>query len=636
MTVVVRGRLRSRIARSFGLRMVLGISLTLVVLGAIEYNRVGEDAERRLERRGLQQAAVDADQIAYASAEAYDGSPMDAVRKAVNAIGARHNLERVELVDADGRVVAAADGSAVGKPRTAQALRDAIAQGRSSAREGDHQGRETFAYVVPVYLSDGVFALHVEQDRAVLASELADLRSHTLRFILFGIPLGVVLMYLLAGRALSRRHRAAAEHSVRDALTGLGNHRLFQEELRRAVAGALRRGEPMSLAMVDLDDFKLANDRHGHGYGDRLLVELATALRESRADDRAFRLGGDEFALILPFTDLEGARIALDRVRATAADSLGGTTMSAGVAQLDMDAPSPDRLLQEADAALYEAKRRGRDVVATFGEVDGGSSLVTVERVAALRRLLDEGRMGAAFQPIWDLEGNRVIGYEALARPDDDYGFSGPAEAFEIAEAIGRAHQLDHLCCRTILARGQSLAAGALLFLNLSPQSLDHDLLTAEGLVSLVEAGGLVPGQVVLEITEQATARRSLVIEKARELHAMGFKLALDDVGAGNAGLEMLGSLPVDYVKVDRGVVTRAGADRSARAVLAAVLAFADQTGAYVIAEGIEDEAMLAFIRDPALHPGLRKAGIRGAQGYLLGRPSEDLPADAPLPYSCT
>lgn len=617
------GRLASRLTRSFGLRMALGVSITLVVLGGIEYVRVSRDIEQRLVERSLAETEVGARHLAYAFASAYDADPMQAVGQAVDAMSVRPHLERTELVDQHRRVVAASDPSRVDERREDERISAALA-GRSSSGES---GEGTFEYVVPVELPPGTFALVFREQGSAIEPELADLRAGTLLSVLIGIPFGVVLMYLLAGRALTRRHRAVAEHSVRDALTGLGNHRLFQEELRRAVAGALRRGEPLALAMVDLDDFKLANDRHGHGHGDRLLVELASTLRESRAEDRAFRLGGDEFALLLPFTDLEGARTALERVRAAAGARLGGTTVSAGVAELDMDAPSPDRLLQEADAALYEAKRRGRDVVATFGEVDGGSSLVTVEKVAALRRLLDEGRMGAAFQPIWDLPAKRVIGYEALARPADDYGFAGPAEAFEIAEAIGRAHQLDHLCCRTILARGRSLASDALLFLNLSPQSLDHDLMTAEGLVALVEGGGLVPEQVVLEITEQATARRAFVVDKARELRAMGFKLALDDVGAGNAGLEMLGSLPMDYVKVDRGVVTRAVSDRSARAVLAAVLAFADQTGAYVIAEGIEDAEMLAFIRDPQLHPEMRKAGIRGAQGYLLGRPSEDLTA---------
>jgi EAL domain-containing protein (putative c-di-GMP-specific phosphodiesterase class I) len=203
-----------------------------------------------------------------------------------------------------------------------------------------------------------------------------------------------------------------------------------------------------------------------------------------------------------------------------------------------------------------------------------------------------------------------------------------PALAFEVAERIGRAHVLDALCRRAVLARAHELPPGVLLFLNVSPQSLDQDELAGDALVRAVRAAGLEPGSVVLEITERSAARLDRVVREAVRLRALGFKIALDDVGAGNAGLEMLRSLPVDFVKIDRAVIVASGKGGSARAVLHAVVSFAAEVGAFVIAEGIENEAMLAHVREPGHRPDvIRPAGVHGVQGYLLGRPSVSLPS---------
>ena len=130
------------------------------------------------------------------------------------------------------------------------------------------------------------------------------------------------------------------------------------------------------------------------------------------------------------------------------------------------------------------------------------------------------------------------------------------------------------------------------------------------------------PHQVVLEITERTDARLELLVPEAARLRELGFKLALDDVGAGNAGLEMLRALPVDFIKIDRAVVVNAVEDRGARAVMLGIMAFARESGSFVIAEGIETEAMLELARDPDPHGEARPAGAQGAQGFLLGRPA--------------
>jgi len=424
------------------------------------------------------------------------------------------------------------------------------------------------------------------------------------------------------------------ERATTDPLTGLGNHRAYQEEMPRALAHARRHDEALALALLDLDDFKLINDQHGHMQGDRVLAALGALLGEARAEDRAFRLGGDEFALLLPATAEGRAAIALERLHRDAPRRLHGATLSVGLAALAPPDGAADRgdtgdadlvtLREQADAALYEAKRRGRNTVVAFGEIAADEAIISGTTILAVRRLLAEGQMAVAFQPIWDLDRGAVLAYEALARPAATYGLAGPQDAFDVAERIGRAHELDALCRAAILARAHEVPLDALLFLNLSPASLEHALLAGDSLVAAVTAAGLTPARVVLEITERSLARPAVVVREATRLRGLGFKIALDDVGAGNAGLEMLRSLPVDYLKIDRAVVAGALDNTTTRSVLAAILAFARAAGTFVIAEGIETEAMLDFVDRAGREPEGRS--VRAVQGYLLGRPCATIP----------
>lgn len=417
-----------------------------------------------------------------------------------------------------------------------------------------------------------------------------------------------------------------AHAALTDHLTALGNHRAFQEEFHREVMRAVRHDEPLTLALVDIDDFKVVNDHNGHVHGDRVLIALAALLRGMRVHDRAYRLGGDEFALLLPHTSLEEGIPVLERLRQGAQHQLHGATISIGLAATARGEGAPDTLQEQADAALYEAKRRGRNAVVTFAEVKDTVSITSSAKAHALRLLLGEGLVSVAFQPIWDLARGDILAFEALTRPAAEYGFAGPQEAFDIAERIGRAHDLDALCRQAILAHARELPADALLFINISPQTLDHNLLEGSALVEAVEAAGLAPERVVLELTERSMARLDIVVREAKRLQGLGFRLALDDTGAGNAGLEMLSQLAVDFVKIDRAVVAHALTDHTARAVLAGIIAIAREGGTYVIAEGIETVEMLDLVRHVGGPSATRGDGVRGVQGYLLGRPSQTIP----------
>jgi EAL domain-containing protein (putative c-di-GMP-specific phosphodiesterase class I) len=240
-----------------------------------------------------------------------------------------------------------------------------------------------------------------------------------------------------------------------------------------------------------------------------------------------------------------------------------------------------------------------------------------------------EGAIDIAFQPIWDLPRDRLLGVEALARPRDGHGFAGPAEAFDTAHQLGHVHELDRLCVSRALARASELTVGLLLFVNLSPKTIEMDTDGPHWLADAVAAAHLDPSRVVVEVTERMGSRTDTVMEGIRHLREDGFQIAIDDMGTGNSGLETLRELQPEYIKLDRSVVVGARTDPHARGVLMGVTAFAHETGAFVIAEGIEDDDVLEFV---TTLPVGGTPGIQGGQGYGLGRPDSRFPSSLSMP----
>jgi EAL domain-containing protein (putative c-di-GMP-specific phosphodiesterase class I) len=257
--------------------------------------------------------------------------------------------------------------------------------------------------------------------------------------------------------------------------------------------------------------------------------------------------------------------------------------------------------------------------------------ITTSDKTDAVRRLIDEADLSTVFQPIWDLDAEVLLGVEALTRPAPRYGLSGPAEAFDVAEQLGRVHDLDVICVRSALRVAPELPYDALLFLNMSPQTLDIDAAGNDWLREAVEWAGLPVARVVVEVTERFGGRTASVVKCLGRLREQGFKVALDDVGTGNSGLEMLRQVGAEFVKIDRGIVAAAATEPNARAVLMAMATYAGQTGSFVIAEGIEDEETLEFLRQID-RPDVRTGPIiRGGQGFGLGRPDPHVVKEPPV-----
>jgi diguanylate cyclase (GGDEF)-like protein len=609
----------------FGVRLLVTATVTFALIGITGYVLL----ERSLSHRQITD---------YASAQRADGRAFEREgARAVSTDDGMSDIDRfldgvaqrpgtLEAFLTDRRhVVRAASGTVlIGAHDSDARLAAALEHGVSYAgREtGPTKDSKNFEFVIPVNLPSGRYAYEVTYDHRTYDAQLNEIRTILAWVWLLALVGGGAVFYLVGGRLLIRDHRMVLRRATRDGLTDLPNQRAFQDEFAQAVASASRYREHFALALVDVDEFKSINDRNGHPHGDAVLKRVAEVLRSTRPGDRPYRTGGDEFALMLAHTDARGAQVLAKRLNRVMTEA--GISASIGLSSLRAGSPA-DTMSAEADAALYEAKRQGGNRSAHFDDIRDRVFVTTAEKKEAVRRLIDEERIDTVFQPIWDFDAGSLLGVEALSRPDPSYGLSGPAEAFDVAEQIGRVHQLDVLCVERALQVAPNLAPGVLLFINLSPLTLDLDADGDAWLGPAVERAGLLPQAVVVEVTERFGARTASVVKRLERLRQLGFKVAIDDVGTGNAGLEMLRSIKAEFVKLDRSIVAAAPTEPGARAVLMAMATFAHQTGAFVIAEGIEDEDTLDFLRSIAERDLISDTIIQGGQGYGLGRPSADI-----------
>jgi diguanylate cyclase (GGDEF)-like protein len=311
--------------------------------------------------------------------------------------------------------------------------------------------------------------------------------------------LGIAFAHMSANlKGLVRQLEASA---MTDSLTLLGNRRAFDARMHAELSRAARHNGYVWLALIDVDNFKVVNDENGHQHGDVVLARVGTLLRGIRAEDSAYRLGGDEFAVVLTDCSRGDAERALERLRSAAPHQLFDTTISIGFAGSPQGLLDTESLLRQADAALYVCKQSGRNTLVDFDSAQRRGDIPQQMNVHAVSRLIAERGLVVAFQPIWDIARGKVLGYEALARPDPKYGLDGPQEAFELAAKLGRSHDLDRVCREAAVLAAAELPPESLLFLNVAPESLVRGEIDRHALASTLDSVGLRPERVVLEIT---------------------------------------------------------------------------------------------------------------------------------------
>jgi diguanylate cyclase (GGDEF)-like protein len=456
----------------------------------------------------------------------------------------------------------------------------------------------------------------------------------------------VVLLLVRQYLTLRQNWRLTAEIAVREAqlrhqafydgLTGLANRALFRDRLEHAVALHARDLRPISVLFLDLDDFKIVNDTLGHAVGDELLVRVSERLRGCiRSGDTVARLGGDEFALLLE--DGADPFAAASRITATFETpfDLGArqveATVSVGVVERTPSdaAVSADQLLARADTAMYAAKRSGKGRIVGHS---AGMSLVELEDQrlgTVLREAITRGDITLAYQPIVDLKTGRTVALEALARWTHEGSDIPPVAFIPAATRTGVLAELTD----ALLAQACAQLAGwttaweedvppLAVHVNVAPSQLAGPDF-AQSVTALVDAHGLVPGQLVLEITESGLIADITATQATlAQLRRAGVAISLDDFGVGNSSLSRLNDIELDSVKIDRTFVDRIDSEPRRAAFLRALLRLADDISLPVIAEGVETRRQLAE---------LERLGCPLAQGYLLGRPCSAADAAARL-----
>jgi diguanylate cyclase (GGDEF)-like protein len=431
----------------------------------------------------------------------------------------------------------------------------------------------------------------------------------------------------------------AREDSLLDGLTGLGNHRAFQEELARQLEQAARLETSLSLLLVDVDDLKKVNDERGHAAGDDLLAAVGRiAMHSIRRGDRAFRVGGDEFALLLPTADLDtGLTVARRMLASALAGGYGeglieGFSLSIGISAFPSPSSVPGLLYRHADAALYWCKRHGRTNAVAYdpgrhGVLPDERSIEDVSE--ALGTILAQRALRPVYQPIFSMTTGQPIGYEGLIRPTDGAPMADASSLFAAAERAGRTVELD-MACLDVVARGiDGLEPGVYLSVNVSPRTLESEQFHPVELTAIFGRRGIRPDQLVIELTEREEVQDLQQLRRnAAACRRAGMRLAADDVGAGNAGLRLLSEIHFDIVKVDLSLVQGGILHDPSHGVLRALQELAARWSATIVAEGVETGEQLAVIRE---------LGITAGQGYLLGRPArerrvEGLNLDALMP----
>ena len=458
----------------------------------------------------------------------------------------------------------------------------------------------------------GVIAVHSRSARAFTRQETGFLRS-------------------VANILASAVGRLAAEDDTRhrathDPLTGLANRTLFLERLEAALD---RPGARTAVLLCDLDEFKMVNDSLGHRAGDEVLIGLGDRLRRIvRTGDTVARLGGDEFVVLFEHVVSEDEALALAARLAQAwaepLETAEGTifaSASVGVTLSTHRPESASTLLEQADAAMYRAKERGRGGVELFDEPMRVAALERLELERDLRMALDRNELWVAYQPVVDLQDDRPVFMEALLRWDHPVRGSVPPAGFiPVAEQSGLITELGAFvvrrACADIAALRAELGSATLgVSVNLSAREVGERGF-AESLRAALDESGLPPSALTIEITESLLMEGSAAPEQMLAgLRDLGVRLVLDDFGTGYSSLGYLNRFELDALKLDRSFVSKLGTDGDGdAAIVTAVVRLARSLGLDLVVEGVETDGQLRT---------LRALGCRFVQGFLFARPME-------------
>ncbi|MBA1145768.1 GGDEF domain-containing response regulator [Ectothiorhodospiraceae bacterium WFHF3C12] len=412
-----------------------------------------------------------------------------------------------------------------------------------------------------------------------------------------------------------------------DALTGLGNRQLFEENVERAISRARRHNGSFAIIFLDLDRFKEVNDTLGHHVGDLLLILVADRLqRATRDSDFVARISGDEFTLLLDDIRETGdaeiiAEKLLDTLRSPTPihDVTLNITASLGVACFPEHGDTPMELMQKADMALYESKRAGSGRYRFFSQEMQARLERNIDMEQGLRHALDAGELSLHFQPIWRLSDRRTVAAEALLRWRHPAGYMvSPAEFIPVAERTGLILPVGNWvldeACRFLRRLDDAGHSRLDLAINVSPRQLGPHTFT-ETVERHLAAHGVEASRLELELTEETFIETGDEMKSLlTDFRKLGCSIAIDDFGTGYSSLRYLKHFPVHRLKIDKSFISGDGADVAEPAITQAIVNLAKSLGLTLVAEGVETPQQADF---------LLAEGCQFGQGFLVAPPME-------------
>ena len=459
-------------------------------------------------------------------------------------------------------------------------------------------------------------------------TKLGEVRPYLMTITALKDERGVVLNYVGVMRDIStiKQSQQQLEYLANyDALTGLGNRNLFYTRLKVGIEKAQRHKRSLAVVFIDLDNFKVINDTLGHDVGDVLLSEVARRIKTCvRQEDVVCRLGGDEFTVsVEDFHDPEALVMTTQRLTEVISQPyrISGheifVTASCGISVYPNDGKTMSELVKNADTAMYKVKEQGKNGFQFFREDMNARAFERLVFVSGLRRALDRNEFRLVYQPQIDLSSGRLRGAECLLRwQHPDMGEVSPGSFIPVAEETGLIVSIGEWVLRQVCGQlpawGGTLAGRGRVSINISARQFRQPELV-DAIRRAVTEAGIAPHYLGVEITESALVDdpESAAMTLAR-LKDMGLSISIDDFGTGYSSLSYLKRFPIDCLKIDRTFVRDIATDPDDAAIVTAVIQMAKSLKLDVIAEGVETEDQLSF---------LRERGCEAAQGYFFARP---------------
>jgi diguanylate cyclase (GGDEF)-like protein len=419
---------------------------------------------------------------------------------------------------------------------------------------------------------------------------------------------------------IAEREQRITQLAFNDVLTGLPNRTMFQQQLEQSFRASEGSGNQFALHCLDLDQFKVINDTLGHPAGDALLVEAARRVQQAAKGHFVARLGGDEFVVLQTVGE---DRNVIDRLARDILDAMSEPltidgnevvpSTSIGIAISPDDGGQGETLLRNADLALYRAKEAGRGTFAFFEESLNERAQQRRQLETDLRVALDQGQLELHYQPLFDLEQNRVCSFEALLRWNHPTrGQISPVEFIPVAEDTGLIVPIGAWVLREACSEASRWPEHIRIAVNVSPVQFHRGALHDTILRSLA-ASGLTPNRLEVEITESIFLDGGdATLKLLHSLRSIGVRVALDDFGTGYSSLSYLQSFPFDKLKIDRSFIQNLLTREGASAIVRAITELAHALNIETTAEGVEETAQLME---------LRAHGCSSVQGFLFAEP---------------